>query len=230
MAQGEGSPMLDDRTTTDSRESAGAEPLRLTRALTHDLRASLHGLALLLEMLSSAMSAESTAQAGRYLGMARAEAAQLDRLVEQIGLWIRVISGEYRVRHQRLDLAATLSERLGEWARLTAGAPAVTVSADRQLLQPSLDGLRDFLAAYVSRPDEAGVELTPDGQMRLFGPPSLQPVLRTVAAGPVPDLQAAKGPAMWLVGPSLAVSACRACGGEVWLDPDGALILAWPIA
>jgi hypothetical protein len=211
-------------------EPGGPDPLRLTRALTHDLRASLHGLSLTLEMLRSALPETAPGPADHYLGMARAEAAQLDRTVEQLGLWIRVLGGDYRVRPQRLDLRQALAERLPEWARLP-DAP-VMVLADRQLLHPALDGLGDFLRAYAHGPEAGGVDLLPGGQMRVFGPHALLPVLQTVVADAVPDLQAAKGPAVWLVGPALAVGACRSCAGSVRLEQQStgcALWLNWPL-
>ncbi|HYG57762.1 MAG TPA: hypothetical protein VD902_06805, partial [Symbiobacteriaceae bacterium] len=159
------------------------------------------------------------------------EAAQLDRLVEQLGLWIRLLGGDYKVRSQRVDLAAVLGERLEGW--LTLPAEPVAVMADKGLLLPAAEGIRDFLKAYVQHNEEAGVRVSTNGRMAVHGPLTLVPVLQTVTNSPVPDLQAAGGPAMWLIGPALAVAACRACGGEAWLEDDErhcTLWLAWPAA
>jgi signal transduction histidine kinase len=206
----------------------GGEPLRLTRALAHDLRASVHGLQLALDMLGGAIGADAQGNAGRYLGLARAEVAQLDRTVEQLGLWIRLLGGDYRVRPQRVELGAMLRERLQN--RPDGPEAQVPVLADKQLLAAALDGLVDFLKAYAPG-DEAGIRLHADGRLEVYGPPSLLPVFETVTAGPVPDMQVAKGPAVWLVGPSLAVGTCLACGGDVTLqrgDGSCTLSLEWP--
>jgi len=185
--------------------------LRLTRALTQDLQASVHGLRLALDMMAGAPD-----DAGRYLGMARDEADRLERHVEQLGLWIRLLGGDVKVRPRRVDLRTVAAERLKELADLPDGP--VTVLADKSLLLPALDGLRDFLKAYALPRDSAGVRIHADGELELFGSPSLLPVLQTVVDNPVPDLAAAKGPAIWLIGPALAVATCRASDGTVWLE------------
>jgi hypothetical protein len=211
--------VLDRALEPSGGEPAGTDPMRLTRALAHDLRASLHGLSLALEMLHGTMQAGAAGGAQHYLNMARAEAAQLDRTIEQLGLWIRLLGGEYRAHPQRVDLRAAAAERLAGWTP-PKGEPVMAV-ADRTLLAAALDGLGDFLRAYAHTPDGAGLEVLSGGRMRLFGPQALVPVLRSVVAAAVPDLRAAKGPAVWLVGPALAVSACRVCGGNVWLEQNG---------
>lgn len=206
------------------------DSLRLTRALAHDLRASVHGLRMALEMMAGALSPDGSGGAGRYLGMAQHEAAQLERLVEQLGLWIRLLGGDLKVRLQRFDLRAAAAERLDELLDPAAQPEPVIVMADKQLMVPALDGLRDFLKAYALPREHVGVRVHPDGEMELFGPPSLLPVLQSVVENPVPDLAVAKGPAMWLVGPSLAVATCRASDGTVWLEQceaGCALWLAW---
>jgi len=205
------------------------DSLRLTRALAQDLRASVHGLRMALEMMAGALVPGAAADgADRYLGMARAETEHLDRLVEQLGLWIRLLGGDVKVRLQRLDLRTVAAERLDG----LAGEPErpVVIEADRSLLVPALDGLRDVLNAYALPRENAGIRIHPEGELELYGPPSLLPVLQSVVDNPVPDLAVAKGPAMWLVGPSLAVATCRACGGTVWLERGAtgcALWLAW---
>jgi signal transduction histidine kinase len=201
----------------------GSDPLRLTRALTQDLRASLHGLRLALDMMAGVLQGGEAGPVGRFLGMARTEAAQLDRLVEQLGLWIRLMGGDYRVHLQRLDLGALLTERC-------AGTTdtSVEVLADKGLMVPALDGLLDFLKAYALPEERSGIRLHAGGLV-LFGPDSLLPVLQTVVDDPVPDLQAAKGPAMWLVGPALAVAACRSSGGRVWLKQEQSGCSLWLI-
>lgn len=211
------------------RQPAG-DSLRLTRALAQDLRASVHGLRMALEMAAGELA---PGEAGRFLGLARAEADQLDRTVEQLGLWVRLLAGDVKIRLQRVDLAAAVAER-------PDGGPAgggrthrdqpVFVLADRSLLAPALDGLRDFLNAYALPREHAGVRVHPDGELELFGPLTLLPVLRAIVDNPVPDLGTARGPAVWLVGPSLAVAACRASDGTVWLernDTGCSLWLAW---
>lgn len=206
------------------------DSLRLTRALAHDLRASVHGLRMALEMMAGVLSADSASGAGRYLGMAQDEAAQLERLVEQLGLWIRLLGGDLKVRLQRLDLRAFAAGRLAGLLDLDGEQEPAFVMADKSLMAPALEGLRDFLKAYALPREHAGVRVYPDGEMELFGPPSLLPVLQSVVEHPVPDLAVAKGPAMWLVGPSLAVAACRASDGTVWLEQSEAgcaLWLAW---
>lgn len=198
------------------------DSVRLTRALAQDLQASVHGLRMALEMMAGAPDA-----AGRYLGMARAEAAQLDRLVEQLSLWIRLLVGDVKVRPQRVDLGALAGGRFECLAPLPP--EPVLILADRALLVPALDGLRDLLKAYSLPCEQGGVRIHADGALELYGPASLLPVLRSVVEQPVPDLAVAKGPAMWLVGPALAVAACRAVGGKVWVD-EGSLWLRFPKA
>lgn|GEM_PF-3068550 len=208
------------------REAAARGSLRLTRALAQDLRASLHGLAMALEMAGGNTLPEP---AGRYVRMARAEAAQLDRTVEQLGLWIRLLTGDYRPRPRLVDLADLVQERIPCVARLPQGR--VMVLADKDLLGPALEGLRDLLRAYTLPGQDAAIEVDASGRLTVSGPLSLLPVLETVAADVVPDLGSAKGPAMWLVGPALAVAGCRACGGSVALqqeDGNCCLSLQWP--
>jgi signal transduction histidine kinase len=206
-----------------------SDSLRLTRALAHDLRASVHGLRMALDMMAGTLTPGGGHSAGRYLGMAQDEAAQLERTVEQLGLWIRLLGGDLKVRLQRLDLQAVAAERLLDLDG-SGQTDAVIVMADKSLMVPALEGLRDFLRAYALPRENAGVRIHTDGTMELFGPPSLLPVLQSVVENPVPDLAVAKGPAMWLVGPSLAVATCRASEGTVWLEQSEAgcaLWLAW---
>ncbi|HWI60705.1 MAG TPA: histidine kinase dimerization/phospho-acceptor domain-containing protein [Symbiobacteriaceae bacterium] len=202
-----------------SREPKG-DSVRLTRALAHDLRASVHGLRMALEMMAGAPDG-----AGRYLGMARAEAAQLDRLVEQLGLWIRLLVGDVKVRPQRVDLGALAAGRFECLAPLPP-AP-VQVLADKALLVPALDGLSDLLKAYSLPCEQGGVRIHASGALELHGPAALLPVLRSVVESPVPDLAVAKGPAMWLVGPALAVAACRAFGGKARLEEREGRCALW---
>ncbi|HLN64619.1 MAG TPA: hypothetical protein VK464_24100 [Symbiobacteriaceae bacterium] len=222
--------MLDQRIGHPDGALMGSEPLRLTRALAHDLRASVHGLQMALDMLGGSIKGGDGSPVDRYLGLARAEAAQLDRTVEQLGLWVRLLGGDFRVHPQRVELGALLRQRMNGRAE-TPEAP-VPAMADKQLLVPALDGLYDFLKAYAPG-DEAGVRLFPDGRMEVYGSGSLLPVFRTVTAGPVPDMQVAGGPAVWLVGPALAVGTCRACGGTVRVEASDtacSLWLTWPPA
>jgi signal transduction histidine kinase len=102
----------DPRIAANDR-APGSDPLRLTRALTQDLRASLHGLRLALDMMAGVLQGGEAGPVGRFLGMARTEAAQLDRLVEQLGLWIRLMGGDYKVHLQRLDLGASRHRSAG---------------------------------------------------------------------------------------------------------------------
>lgn len=220
--------MLEPQTESVAREAVGGQPQRLTRALAHDLRASLHGLKMALEMMSKTIPADA-ADAVRYLGMARQEAAQLDRVVEQLGLWLRLLGGDYKVRPQRTDLRVVLAERVDCVEKLPE-APVLAL-ADRQLLPAALEGLHDFLHAYGIPGENAGMRLDADGRLCLYGPRAMLPVFRAVIDDVVPDLQVAKGPAVWLVGPSLAIAACRHCGGTVWLSGEGdrvELWLEWP--
>lgn len=216
--------MLEPQTGSAGHETAGGQPQRLTRALAHDLRASLHGLKMALDMMSKTIPAEA-ADASRYLGMARQEAAQLDRVVEQLGLWLRLLAGDYKVRPQRTDLRVVLAERVDCVEKLPE-SPVVAL-ADRQLLPAALEGLHDFLHAYGVPGENAGIRLDADGRLCLYGPQAMLPVFRAVIDDIVPDLQVAKGPAVWLVGPSLAIAACRQCGGQVWLKSDAERVELW---
>ncbi|HYG60257.1 MAG TPA: hypothetical protein VD902_19485, partial [Symbiobacteriaceae bacterium] len=55
-------------------KSLGVEPLRLTRALAQDLRASVHGLRMALDMMNGVMSSCKARCVDHFLGMAQTEA------------------------------------------------------------------------------------------------------------------------------------------------------------
>lgn len=195
--------------------ASGPEPMRLAQALVHDLRASLHGLSLTLQMASGGMPEQGHQHARHFLGMATAETAALDRTIEQLGLWVRLMGDHYRPRIDRVDLRGALAEQHSPVAHLPGGP--VLVYADRHLLVPALDGILSFVQACAVPGEEPRVDLTAQGQIVVRGPEHWLPVFRTVVADPVPDLQASRGPAKWLISLALAVAACRSCGGQVRL-------------
>lgn len=214
----------------------GTLPTRLTRNLTHDFRASLHGLSMALELAAEGLPPETDARIARYLSLASTEAVRLDRTVEQLGLWLRLQHGQFKVRTERLNLRDVVAERLGQ-AR-AAGATyqvevpdsPVMVVADSQLLRPSIDGLADFLTAFALQEEGAVARLSPAGALTLVGPPAWAPIFRTAATGQLPDPTTLKGPVRWLVGLCLAGMVCRTCGGEVTAGHDSGkavLTLTW---
>lgn len=210
---------------------AGPEPMRLARALVHDLRASLHGLSLALEMVRDELSPESNSRAARCLGLALAEAAALDGTIEQIGLWIRLAGEHYRPRLDRIDLSRAVGERPG--AQFVLPSAPVVVHADRHLLGPALDGIQSFVKACAIPGENACIEVTAAGELLVSGPEHWLPVLHTVVTDPIPNLNASRGPAKWMVGMALAVAACRCCGGQVRLlgtKNRCELTLAWRLA
>ncbi len=194
----------------------GPETMRLAQALVHDLRASLHGLSLALEMVRDGIGAEANQKAQRYIGMASAEAISIDHTIEQLGLWVRIVGDHYRPRIDRVDLRSILEEQHNPLAHLPSGP--VWVYADRHLLIPALDGILSFMKACAVPGEEPRADLTPQGQIIVRGPEHWLPVLRTVVSDPVPNLQASRGPAKWLIGLALAVTSCRSCGGQVSLE------------
>lgn len=193
-----------------------AEPMKLAQALVHDLRASLHGLSLALEMVREELPRDENGKSSRYLDLASAEAAALDRTVEELGLWVRILGGHFRPRPERVDLRGALAERVNVMTELPDGP--VAIMADRQMLAPALNGIEDFVRACSIPSDEPRVLLTENAHLVMRGPQHWRPVFETVVSSPVPDLQSAKGPAKWLVGLALAVAVCRASGGEVHLE------------
>ncbi len=163
-------------------------PASLPRALVHDARASLHNLSLALEMALKHLPASGADRARRYLRLAADETAVLDRLVEQLGLLLRLEAGE-------------------------------TLPPDR-LLAALEAGLREFAAV-------SGAEISLVGQMALvIAPPDWAPTLSAAVAPGWPDPDGTGTPGRTLIGPALAVRACRALGGSVSLE-SARLELEW---
>ncbi|HEY3365069.1 MAG TPA: histidine kinase dimerization/phospho-acceptor domain-containing protein [Symbiobacteriaceae bacterium] len=213
-----------------------SEPLKLARELAHDLRAGLHGLSMALEMAEETMPPEAGAKTRRYLSLAAAEAAQLDRTIEQLSLWLRLQGGDYRLQPERIDLREVLAERLvPDRDRQPAFRVALPdgpfpVAADPWVLAPALSGLRDFMQGLAVAGEPATVRLEPDGRLLLSGPAVWDPVFAALAADRLPDRQVTKGPVSPLIGPALAVAVCRACGGSVGCAPAGGrsgLLFTW---
>ncbi|MFZ5818011.1 MAG: hypothetical protein ACOY93_22390 [Bacillota bacterium] len=216
----------------------GAPALRLTRELAHDLRASLHGLSLALEMANDGLPEGVQGRTLRCLTLASAEVAQLDRTIEQVGLWIRLLNRDYTPRPARMDLTAVLKEYLARpnplreeqhFAVELPEAP-VTVVGDPHIVRPALEGLVDFIRALSPGLEQERPALRLEqGRITVKGPATWLPIFESALTNLTPPPKGA-GAVRWLVGPALAVAVCRVSGGSVQVrsEKDGcSLRLHW---
>jgi signal transduction histidine kinase len=181
--------------------------LALLDRMAHDLRAPLHAILALCELLEADVYGPlAQAQRGPVADLA-AEGQRMQDLLEEALDLVRLQAGRYRPEPVTFDPAVTLRRVTDRWGAELVAPPGAAARQD----EAKLERLVDRLVCHARRRGAPRVEL-------VSAPPLL------VRVTPVVDVSFDPLDLPQPLGPAVARGLARLCGGDVYVDGGGFVI------